>query len=62
MHYVAALGVALMMMQDDPKIEKGQAAPAFEAKNQKGETVRLGDFKDKKNVLLAFYPKDFTPG
>jgi len=39
----------------------GDKAPAFQAKNQDGETVSLSDFKGKK-VVLYFYPKDDTPG
>ena len=39
----------------------GDKAPAFEVLNQKGETVRLSDFKGRK-VLLFFYPKASTPG
>lgn len=52
----------LAVLQDEPKIEKGQKAPDFKAKNQADEEIKLSDFKDKKNVLLAFYPKDNTPG
>ena len=36
-------------------------APDFELLNEKGEMVRLADFKGK-NVVLYFYPKDMTPG
>lgn len=39
----------------------GDAAPAFEVKDQNGNTVRLADFRGKK-VVLYFYPKDDTPG
>lgn len=39
----------------------GKEAPQFELLNEKGETVRLADFKGK-NVVLYFYPKDMTPG
>ncbi|MDQ3073917.1 MAG: thioredoxin-dependent thiol peroxidase [Bacteroidota bacterium] len=42
-------------------LEVGDKAPDFIAKNQKGKTVRLSDFKGKK-VVLYFYPKDDTPG
>lgn len=42
-------------------LEIGQKAPDFSARNQKGETVHLSDFKGKK-VILYFYPKDNTPG
>ena len=27
-----------------------------------GQTVKLSDYRGKKNVVLYFYPKDFTPG
>lgn len=40
----------------------GQPAPAFEARNQHGATVRLADFKGKSHVVLYFYPKNDTPG
>jgi len=42
-------------------LEIGKPAPAFEAKDQNGQTIRLADFKGKK-VVLYFYPKDNTPG
>ncbi|VAW94295.1 Thiol peroxidase, Bcp-type [hydrothermal vent metagenome] len=43
-------------------LEKGQAAPAFKAVNQTGESLALADFIGKQNVVLYFYPKDDTPG
>lgn len=42
-------------------LEIGKPAPAFEAKDQNGQIIRLEDFKGKK-VVLYFYPKDNTPG
>ena len=39
----------------------GQKAPDFTVLNDKGEKVKLSDFKGKK-VVLYFYPKDDTPG
>lgn len=42
-----------------PKI--GSKVPAFELKNQSGETIKLSDYKGKK-VVLYFYPKALTPG
>jgi peroxiredoxin len=35
-------------------------APDFELKNTAGETVRLSDYRDKKNVVLLFFPLAFT--
>lgn len=43
-----------------PKI--GNMAPAFSLQDQDGNKVSLKDFKDKKNVVLYFYPKAMTPG
>jgi peroxiredoxin Q/BCP len=43
------------------KLKIGDKAPAINAKDQNGKTVRLTDYKGKK-VVLYFYPKDSTPG
>jgi len=43
-------------------IKEGNKAPDFSEKNQAGETVKLSSFRNKKNVVLYFYPKDMTPG
>ena len=43
-------------------LEKNQIAPEIASPNQDNQTVSLVDFKDKKNVVLYFYPKDDTPG
>lgn len=43
-------------------LEIGKKAPSFTLKKQNGEKVALKDFKDKKNVVLYFYPKAMTPG
>lgn len=39
----------------------GDKAPAFEAKDEKGNTRKLGDYAGKKLVVF-FYPKASTPG
>ncbi len=39
-----------------------QAAPEFSVKDETGSVINLSDFRDKKNVVLYFYPKDDTPG
>ena len=43
-------------------LEVNQVAPGFSSSNQDGEIVNLGDYSQKKNVVLYFYPKDDTPG
>jgi peroxiredoxin len=40
--------------------EVGQTAPAFTLPSSQG-TISLQDYRGKNNVLLAFYPGDFTP-
>ena len=44
------------------KVKAGKLAPDFVASDQNGEIYQLGQFKGEKNVVLAFYPKDFTSG
>jgi peroxiredoxin Q/BCP len=41
-------------------LQVGDKAPAFTAKDQNGNEVKLSDFKGEK-VILYFYPKDNTP-
>ncbi|GGC02562.1 peroxiredoxin [Marinobacterium zhoushanense] len=42
-------------------LEAGQPAPDFNAKDQNGDPISLGQFRGKK-VVLYFYPRDNTPG
>jgi peroxiredoxin Q/BCP len=42
--------------------QPGQAAPDFTAAASTGKTIKLADFSGKKTVVLAFFPKVFTPG
>jgi peroxiredoxin len=39
----------------------GAAAPEFSLKDQSQKDVKLSDFKGKKNVVLVFYPLDWSP-
>jgi mycoredoxin-dependent peroxiredoxin len=39
----------------------GQTAPDFTLKNQYDKEAKLSDFKGKKNVVLMFYPLDWSP-
>lgn len=43
------------------KLQVGDKAPDFSAKDQDGKKVSLHDYKGKK-LILYFYPKDQTPG
>src|SRR5580658_8367724 len=53
------LASTAMVFADMPKA--GDTAPSFEGTDQDGKDVKLSDFAGK-NVLLYFYPKDFTGG
>jgi peroxiredoxin len=41
-------------------VDVGQRAPDFSLRNQHGETVSLGDFRGRKNVVALFYPWAFS--
>lgn len=43
-------------------LKVGDRAPEFALSDQNGSLVKLSDFRGKKNVVLAFYIKAFTPG
>lgn len=48
----------------DPPIEMiapGTPAPEFTLDSHQDETIKSADFAGKKNMLLVFYPLDFTP-
>ena len=42
-------------------LKVGDTAPDFELPSDRGETVKLSDFRGKR-VVVFFYPKDDTPG
>ena len=43
------------------KVRPGQTAPDFALPATNGQTVRLSDYRGKKNVVLSFVPAAFTP-
>ena len=43
-------------------LKVGQAAPDFTLTDTEGKQVSLHDFKDKQNLVLAFYILAFTGG
>lgn len=43
-------------------LKTGQKAPEFQMPGSDGKTYKLSDFKGKKAVVIAWYPKAFTSG
>ena len=43
-------------------LKVGMIAPDFTLKDEEGVEQSLSDYLGKKNIVLAFYPKDFTGG
>ena len=59
------LGLALVggragAADEAPKV--GDKAPDFELKGSDGKTYGLSDYRGKKAVVLAWFPKAFTGG
>lgn len=44
------------------ELKTGDAAPDFSLKGSDGKTYALADFKGKKAVVVAWFPKAFTGG
>ena len=42
-------------------LKAGDEAPDFELRSHRGGTVKLSDFRGRKNVVVAFHPLAFTP-
>jgi peroxiredoxin len=42
-------------------LKSGDEAPDFELRSHRGGTVKLSDFRGRRNVVVAFHPLAFTP-
>lgn len=45
-----------------PNVKVDELAPDFTLPDQDGLSVTLSSYRGKSNVVLFFYPKDFSPG
>ena len=52
----------LKMWEQRASLREGDIAPDFTSSDSDGHSFKLSDFRRKKNVVVYFYPKDFTPG
>ena len=58
--WAVALVPALTVSAAD--LKQGDTAPAFDLPGSDGKTYKLADFKGKKAVVIAWFPKAFTGG
>lgn len=49
------------MSDPNPSDLIGSVAPDFTLKSHQGDTITLSSFQKSKNVVLVFYPLDFSP-
>lgn len=50
------------MAERQVELTEGVTAPDFTMSGKDGKSVKLSDLRGKRNVVVYFYPKDFTPG
>ena len=60
-HYPEKGGFHMQETLTAKEVSVGDVAPDFTLKNEDGQEVALSGFRDKKNVVLAFYPFDWSP-
>jgi thioredoxin-dependent peroxiredoxin len=62
MGLMAALSLSLMAQAPATELKVGDPAPNFKLQATDGKTYQLSDFKGKKAVVVAWFPKAFTTG
>jgi peroxiredoxin Q/BCP len=50
------------MEEKQVELAEGAAAPDFTMRDKDGRGTKLSELRGKKDVVVYFYPKDFTPG
>jgi peroxiredoxin Q/BCP len=62
---VTAMGLvaaAVHLSGSSAELKPGDEAPAFSLPGSDGKTYTLAEFRSKKAVVLAWFPKAFTGG
>jgi peroxiredoxin Q/BCP len=59
---MAALSIGVMAQAPVAELKVGDPAPNFKLQATDGKTYQLSDFKGKKAVVVAWFPKAFTQG
>ncbi len=67
LYFGASVGLVLLASasvrgQGQGELKPGDPAPAFTLEGSDGKTYSLADFKGKRAVVLAWFPKAFTGG
>jgi peroxiredoxin Q/BCP len=62
MHAMVPLLFLLAAADTPMRVGPGDVAPDFSLSATNGKTVKLADYRGKKTVVLAFFPKAFTGG
>lgn len=55
-------GVFMFGTATAEELKVGDMAPEFNLPGSDGKTYKLADYRDKQAVVLAWFPKAFTPG
>ena len=50
------------MSENDTAPVAGNPAPGFDLEGSDGKRYDLADYRDRRAVVLAWYPKAYTPG
>jgi peroxiredoxin (alkyl hydroperoxide reductase subunit C) len=60
---IVLIGLSCIKGEFEMPVKVGDSAPNFYLPQSQGagDNIKLSDFKGKKNVLLCFYPFDFSP-
>jgi thioredoxin-dependent peroxiredoxin len=60
--HLLALLISSAILTSAAELKVGDDAPDFALKGSDGKTYRLSDFKGKKPIVIAWFPKAFTGG
>ena len=55
-------GMVLLAQAQDGGLNTGDSAPDFRLQGSDGTTYSLSQFRGKKGVVIAWFPKAFTGG
>ena len=59
---IAGVGALTLANVGNAEVKVGDAAPDFSLQGSDGKTYRLSDFRGKRPVIVAWFPKAFTGG